>query len=321
MALVAILLCSTSCSSDDVVTPEPQEPKEYTVSLNLVGDITDVTQTPLSRAYSGDLYGIQIYSKSKHDEAEYVPYAWGLFDKVDNLKVTLASGYYYKVVCTFVNDGGWKIQGPTDYNSPTDIASTAYSAPFGQKLTNTFTFSETVKMNGLGKGYSHFLTDDEYYTYTYLNRPASERYYGEIVDYMPSESGSISIDMKYAVFGCYFKVEGLSEGYISIQLDGAQKMLIEYPNTSASTILTFNDVAASFANPTTYSEDILTTVKWIKADDTEVSIASKELNYARLKRTNVTISLLEDVENGMSITLSGENNSSITDGDSHTITK
>ena len=320
MALLAIMLFSTSCSSDDVVTPDSQEPKEYTVSFNLVGDITDVTQTPLSRAYSGDLYGIQIYSKSKHGGAEYIPYAWGLFDKVDNLKVTLAGGYYYKFVCTYINDGGWKIFGPTEYDSPTDVAYTPYGAPFSKKLTNVFTRSETDEMNGLGKGMSHFLIDDEYWNFAYLDRPESERYYGEVTDYVPSENGSIFIDMKYTVFGCYFKVEGLSEGYISIKLEGAKEMFIEHPYTSESAILTFKDVASAFAN-TSYSEDILTTIKWVKADDSEVSIASEKLNYARLKRTNVTISLLENTDNNMSITLGGENNSSITNGDSHTLTK
>lgn len=322
MALLAIMLCSTSCSSDDVVAPEIQEPKEYTVSLNLAGDIIDVTQTPISRTYSGHLYGIQIYSKAKADGSTYTPFAWGLFDKVDNLTVNLLGGYQYKFVCTYIKDGGWKIFGPTDYNSPTDVAYTAYSAPFNKKLTNIFTYSETEEMNGLGKGYSHILTDDEYYNYSYLNRPETERYYGEVVGFEPSESNSLSIDMKYTVFGCRFDVEGLNEGYITIQLEGAKPLLIEYPNTWESAIITFSNVASAFATPDSYSEDILTTIKWYKSEDDNepITIASESLNYARLKRTKVKISLVDEIEKGISITQT-ENNSSITDGDSHTITK
>jgi hypothetical protein len=177
-------------------------------------------------------------------------------------------------------------------------------------------------MNGLGKGYSHILTDDEYYNYSYLNRPETERYYGEVVGFEPSESNSLSIDMKYTVFGCRFDVEGLNEGYITIELEGAKPLLIEYPNTWESAIITFSNVASAFATPDSYSEDILTTIKWYKSEDDNepITIASESLNYARLKRTKVTISLVDEIEKGISITQT-ENNSSITDGDSHTITK
>ena len=65
--------------------PNNETPKEYIVSLGFSGEITDITESPLSRAMGNDLYGIQVYSAPAATNGEYTPYAYGLFDDKDNI--------------------------------------------------------------------------------------------------------------------------------------------------------------------------------------------------------------------------------------------
>lgn len=72
--------------------------KEVTISLNLGGEIL-VADEPMTRGVDeSDIYGIQVY---KDDE----PFAYGLFDNIDNLKINLLKGSKYKIVTSMVKNG------------------------------------------------------------------------------------------------------------------------------------------------------------------------------------------------------------------------
>jgi hypothetical protein len=232
MALLAIMLFSTSCSSDDVVTPDSQEPKEYTVSIGLGGEILEITQTPLSRTEvaKNDLYGIQVFSKSKTGNANYVPFAYGLFDDVSNVSVTLTDNNFYKFQVTKIVDGKTKLM--TEWDGKIN----GYCEPFGRysyhggsivyACNNTITYSSTNSFSGLDKGLT-FLdeTNDEGSVDTY-HTPNTDRYYGEMTGYTPSQNGTISIEMKRSVFGMKVKADGLNDGYLEVSVGGSPTMVL-----------------------------------------------------------------------------------------------
>ena len=107
-------ICFAACGGDENsipgVTPdEPNTtPKEFLVSLGFSGEITSIEESPLSRAATNDLYGIQVYSSPTSSD-NYKPYAYGLFDSKDGMVIKLLEGYKYKFESSMVVDGKQKI--------------------------------------------------------------------------------------------------------------------------------------------------------------------------------------------------------------------
>ena len=112
--LVAVCAEFSSCSNDEEDTPiEPQNPKEYIVSIGYAGEF-DITEKPLSKLKTNDLYGIQVYSKPNTDTGsqDYKYYALGLFNDGSEMNIKLLDGYKYKIVATIVKDGDSKLYKP-----------------------------------------------------------------------------------------------------------------------------------------------------------------------------------------------------------------
>lgn len=101
LSLLVVVGCMSSCYDDDLLSVQvPQKP--ITVTLNLEGEIT-TSDSPLTRAGSGnDIYGIQVYKDGE-------PFAHGVFDNVDNVKINLLAGSKYKIVASMVKDGKDKL--------------------------------------------------------------------------------------------------------------------------------------------------------------------------------------------------------------------
>ena len=63
LMLAACLFAACTNNEEPIENnPSNETPKEYIVSLGFSGEITDITESPLSRAVTNDLYGIQVYS-------------------------------------------------------------------------------------------------------------------------------------------------------------------------------------------------------------------------------------------------------------------
>ena len=105
--LALALIAFASCSKEDAIENESIEGKEYVVNLGFSGEI-EISQSPLSKAGTNDLYGVQVYSK-KSSDSNYAPYAYGLFDNTADMTVKLIGGYQYKFVASMVEDGKEKI--------------------------------------------------------------------------------------------------------------------------------------------------------------------------------------------------------------------
>lgn len=293
--MIAFAISFISCSNEqqeEQVTPT--SPKTYTVSLGLKGEILDVIQTPLTRSgENNDLYGIQVYSTTKetNNQYDYSPYAYGLFDDINNVSITLLDGYYYRIICTMLVNGKDIVQ---------NNSSMEYYYPFAYNengyrrytlLSNSFSYNTSIEFDGLNFGLCYF-QDGNYYYY-----PNTDRYYGEISGFQPTAKSTINIEMKRTVFGVKFIAEGLTEGKIKIVMSyGTQLEPAKYINHSdikheIEDIYTFNNVDDAF-NKGNYSEDINTSIYWEKADGTEVAIAvNYTLTFTRKMMHTVRINL------------------------------
>lgn len=308
--LIIAALTIAGCSKEEInvpqTTPEPTK-KEYTMSFGFYGEITDITESPLSRANSSDLYGIQVYSKPEN-EVEYKPYAYGVFDDKSQMTIKLLEGYKYKFSSTMVVDGKTKIHSKDG----------KYSYPFyinsNLSIDNYFTYSSNKEMTlSITRGGSGILINNQY---TIPDRPNIDRYYGELADFTPSENGVISLNMKRVVFGVKVVAEGLKEGRILMALEGDMPaMFIEYPATESQNIYTFSNSYANSMAWTTdnYTETVSVTISWEKADGATVPLATQDVTFRRNKLTTINVKVKDSsVNNKVDITL---DNSEMGQGD------
>lgn len=290
--LSAIALVSCGSNEEPIIPiepPMPETPKEHTVYFGFFGEITDIEESPLNRAVSSNLYGIQAYSMSINDK-EYKPYAYGLFDDKSKMAIKLLEGYKYKFCVTMLEDKTKlltnKIEGVDAYEYP--FINTKIKAT---KKENKFIYSSTVFLNYLISSYTTLIKER-------YEIPNIDRYFGEVMGYTITENEQISIDMRRVVFGAKFIVEGLTEGKVIITLNGAPEMCIVYPNLETQDIFTLPNATAAGD----YSTTIPVAIKWEKNDGSIIPLATQEIVFKRNKLTTATIKVKDNSANiGMNI--------------------
>lgn len=181
--------------------------KEYVVSIGMGGEMVNITDAPLTKASGNDLYGFQVYVKKKgYESASYNYYAYGLFDDISDLSITLVDGYLYKFVATCVIDGKNKID--KNYYSATGLI--RYNVPFETYLLNKFVYDTSEGCP--------FLTNLSEYTSDVVNIQP-DRYYGEAVNFDPSLSENIDIEMLKCMTGMKLVVSKITEGELVISIN------------------------------------------------------------------------------------------------------
>lgn len=298
--LMFAAICFAACGGDENsipgVTPdEPNTtPKEFLVSLGFSGEITSIEESPLSRAATNDLYGIQVYSSPTSSD-NYKPYAYGLFDSKDGMVIKLLEGYKYKFVSSMVVDGKQKI---LSYESSYDDPFTR--SGFSTKLENKFNYDSGKEMGKLDDGLTYLAEPSGPFYH-----PNTMRYYGEVSNYIPTENGSVSINMKKVVFGAKFITEGFTEGTLYIKLKDAPTLQLVFPQTEVEDIFTFENEYPSGNRWTadTYTETILVSISWQKNDGAIVPLINQEVTFKRNIKTTITVKVNDSsVNQGLNIT-------------------
>ena len=327
-ALVIAAFCTISCEKkiEPGAGNEP-EAEYYVVSLGLGGEI-EVEYEPLARSKGdNDIYGFQVYSaldKDPVDEGGYswIPYAYGLFDNIDNLTINLLKGYKYKFVATMVVNGKEKLSQA--YNEPPQ-----YAEPFicikgsyadWTPLANTFNYSASTYLSNLESGGTH--TNNGYYTH-----PNTDRYYGKLEGYIPSsKGGKAKIHMKRTSFGAKFIANGklAKNGTLEILIAGAPRMELNLAESNQiSDTFTFSNVYEAWSD-NQYRETIAININLHRTDGSTVPLGSHEIVYKRNATTVVKVNMEnEGTQNplGVEITETGEmaedpeTETTITDGE------
>lgn len=315
MAFIACAACQEKYITPDVPA---QDQEVYTVQLGFGGE-WDVTYEPFTRGEdNNDLYGIQVYSAPNVEGATsttWTHFAYGLYDNVTNVSISLLKGYKYKFEATMVVDGKNKIESGVDgYNSPFF----KHGVNFGRlNVTNGFIYSSVYYISNGKIGYGSGLCMGE----TYLKgnqgsyrHPNTERYYGKLEDYVPEESSNdkVKIHMKRTSFGAKFIAQGKHStvGQLEINIDEAPVVLIDLANQKQyDDIYTFMDVQAAYDYKTgNYEEDIDVMVNWYyQTEDgstVTVPLGTHTITYKRNATTVVKINLENtNVEGGIGFEL------------------
>ena len=212
-----------SCSNnEDELPPKEQEQtnqETYTISFNLGGEYISTSETPLSRTEvtPKKIYGINVYYK-KDGETWYRNYAYGLFDNIQDMTISLISGYQYKFECSMVREDIDTLYHNNDiYYAPFNQSGITNHKYRGIALENKFNISTTnyVYFGGLKIGtMSTSGYYDNYDCQSYY--PKSDRFYGELADYVPTKDGVANIDLKRTAFGFKFIVTPPVDGKLHI---------------------------------------------------------------------------------------------------------
>lgn len=299
LALISTLI--TSCSNSQEPQPQPiEEGKTYEVSLNLGGEYTSVTEEPLSRDGEAPkkYYGINVYCmKTDGTETDYHKYAFGVFDNVADMKITLLGGYKYKFECTSATE-----DVDLFYVYDNHIFSpfhTSYTYTFIDNTTcryfslynlNTFITSQDNYLPGIQSGrtsYSgkRYSTSDTYY-------PRADRYYGELTDFIPSDGGVAVIPMLRTVFGIKIIVNGVPDGRLDWKISKVsmqQSYSDQAETTTVSQIFTFYRVYECWKSDS-YYEDFDIEFTWLRSNGYKQTFNEK-INVKRNIMTTVTVNL------------------------------
>lgn len=284
LSLLILVAGLTSCSKEEA----PKEVQEYTISLDLKGEIS-ISEEPLTRAFTtDDLIGVQVYEDNN-------PYAYGLFDDVSRIKIPLHSNHKYKFVATVVKDGKNKIR----YNQYTNTYSTPFTyAPSRNpsqnnhqpKISTGFTHDDFFVMPHLASGRSE-LSDN-----TTSEYPSTDRFYGEIDNYTPTENGSVAIDLKRTAFGLKYEVSGITDGTVSVKIKNNSRTFFE--NTSITSdyqseeeIFTFSDVYSAWLYADNYTESITVSASWLRGVGINQDLGSKTVQIKRNAMNIIRIKL------------------------------
>ena len=300
MALFAILLSVnfTACSNNDEIIVNDDEQETYTVKLGLGGEILNIKDEPLSRATSDDLYGIQVYSTPNKElgtgaTPTWTKYAYGLFDNPESISINLLKGYKYKFVATMIVNAKNVIQSIT-----TEDNQTAYKTPFSHAgaedgptvLNNTFSYTSNSYMSRIDNGSANVVGHDKIF-----KRSKTNRFYGELTNFIPSSNNTASIPMKRVSFGASFvAINSIAKsGTLEIQMEDAQNLEIDFTaglldDFWVKDIFTFSDVAAAYAKDD-YTEIIPVTINWHREDGGTVPLGTHDITYKRNRNTIVTI--------------------------------
>ena len=319
-AAVMGIMAFASCQES--ITPEnpAQEQEFYTVQLGFGGE-WDVTYEPLTRGNdNNDLYGIQVYSTSDTEsETDWTKYAYGLFDDVDNVSISLLKGFKYKFVATMIVDGKNKLH--FDGNA-CFVPFFVYGKDTYCPLANTFTYSSEDYFMEIDSGRTFLIgfANDFYH-------PNTERYYGELLDYVPEESSNdkAKIHMKRTSFGAKFIAQGklAKAGRLEVLMAEAPAISIDLTQEKQhDDIYTFRNVKAAYDYQTgNYEKDIDVSINWYyDTEDGEVTVplGTHKITYKRNATTVVKINLENtNVEGGLGFEL--VETGAMVDGDEYVI--
>ncbi len=282
LGVISVLI--TACSNADEPL-QPSSPLEdstsYVVTLNLGGEYISVSEEPLSR--SGEepnkYYGVNVYCmKTDGSETTYSKYAYGVFDNVAEMKITLLGGYKYKFECTSVTDDKDKLHYVTDeyfgnsregLGKPFMMDGYNGGTYFKRSDYNKFIYDKWKQLIQIKVGNSLVKkSDDDDFGVEY-EYPRLIRYYGEIEDFVPSGDASVTIPLKRTVFGIKVVANDVPDGkleWYNNRLRFSYEECSGAENVNCTDIFTFPNVYDCWKSEEPCSLDFSISFNWVRGN-------------------------------------------------------
>lgn len=302
MALIAVLMCVNFASCSNEENDVPQKGKEVIVSLGFGGDF-EISESPLSRATSNDLYFIQVGQGSSSDATIC---AYGLFDSSTDIKIKLVENeaYYFQA---YVMKGAKEVLKHTNYIYQDE------PFLFDVELNNTFTYSDDESFAATGKkttqfGYKFTYTDGSAYHFA----KDIDLYFTENANpvFTATDNGKITLNLIRFSYGANFIAENLTEGSLKIsmqkELEGDTEIYISptieltESNTSSDNIYAIPPTSVMEVNEDNeFVVNMPISFTWVKSDNSEILLGTPTITLKRNKKVTVKIKVDKTSENGI----------------------
>lgn len=291
-ALTIVYSCSRAIPSDgDYGTP-------ITINLGISGDISVISEPATKAPADNGIFGINVYFDKEKDGKTNDIYAYGLFDNVANMTITLLSGYKYRFACTFAkNEVHTLYYGQYDGNTYQ-----GYAKPFqtnkksSTPLGNAFVYSNNTGeyLSGIGIGDAVVITDNPYEQ----KYPRLHRYYGEIDSYSPVVGGVATIPLKKTVFGLKLIIKGVPEGSLKAVVATSDYTLLDKTATSSdyesgNDLHSYSNVYDCWKNESNIAGTVTWTFTSSKFNQWNLS-GSSNVTFKRNVLTTITVSVTPD---------------------------
>jgi len=341
LLFTAVAVGLMGCSQKESFETEQTETRKYhTVSLNMQPEVTrfEVTEEPISKTTTSDtndLYVVSIYSKPVSG-GSYEKYAYGFFNKKENMTVHLLEGYLYRFEVSLVK----KYLEIAEYDEYEDYQlwweDSDYYHSLDNKMHVLFNF---LYINDYNSNYIRSFPDAlrvplsvfsrDRAVDAYMGSSASldcirhnaDRYCGILNDYTPQENGTVEINLLRMVFGARVEVTGLTHGQLDFHVEGSpERVTIQADSVcSPEVIYQFTNFGGAI-NGTSNTESATVRITWTSEDGARtLAIFNGEIEFERLKRTVFKITLKEGEVTEESVSVKAEE-ATITDGVTEEIT-
>ena len=241
------------------------------------------------------IYAIQVY---ENDSAYY----YGLFDKVDSMKIALTTEkkYRFKVTTYKVGTGeGLKQDAQTD--------GIYFYLPNKILLGNKFIKGNALKDIDL-------ISSAKLTTTIAKNYPKIDIFYCEKTVSVLKGLSKIDFNLLRMGFGVTYNVDGLTNGKLNVIMGNDTTVLNSSTNTNTS-IRLFNtstgNLSTIFSTANTYADSITVKVQWFGTNGTILDTQSK-FKFTRNYQKTINIQLNTS---GINLNFEGWNNNSVTDID------
>ena len=283
----ALGVCFTACNEKEALTPSVDQ--EYvTVNLGVSGEYVKFSETPIATragADTTDIIGIVVYTVNNGLEAQY---AYGIFNSLENVSIKLLAGQKYRFVASIKVDGNHC----TEHNN---------HCQWYDKLSegNVGTDFKYTSNNDIHNFFCLSTSSDGYFYSLYKH----DRFYGELTDYVPENSGTVEIETKRVAYGVHYIAEGLTEGYLKVDVScgGSTYYSVNIPaeNPETNAIYSFQNLQDAWrgiynwetGGYEEYYRNKVLVISWIKADGSSTPLGSYDVTFKRNVRTTVKINV------------------------------
>ncbi len=272
------------------------------VSLAIKGDFDiDITQDPITKASSTDAYAINVYYDKESDGATNDIYAYGLFDNVADMSITMLSNHKYKVECTLIKDAKSKLYFGQAFGN----TYSGYAYPFQTNasgstlLNNKFIIGTSTQFTGMGSGDAHIITTTSPATGNATKNASVNRFYGIKDQYEPVPNGTIEVYLKRVVFGAKFVVTGVKEGTLNVVCGDFYNKTFTADDAGVEQIYSFTDIYTCWEKET----PMVTSISFNYTSDRPGEIwdisKSQEISFKRNVMTTVNVKLNPDLSGAL----------------------
>ncbi len=278
-----------ACDKNTPVIPDEDE--SVTIGFSFKADI-DISEMPLVATKAGEpvqTYAIQVFEYSSNTNS-LLPYAYGIFDDVSKMSITMNKGKKYKIYAGLFFDFfvKYKFGG---YHS-----TLFYSGP-----NNAFVYSQDWVflhwLQNLSTGYDMFFqkTDGKDASRSMIE---SDSYCGILEEFSPKENDRVDMQLIRSAFGIQINVTGMTEGRLvwegravtpGVGMNSTfQVCSIEAPATTYDQIFTL----AQYLRSTTVEDNYIHFyLYYFDSNNTKQILNQNSITVHRNKKTVVNITL------------------------------